>query len=301
MPQYKKFCEEPILMLSTISEVYSGDGILDEETKRAIIDNASNIRTASRTKIREEIEKIIMSDRADEGIFAMFDCGLLKYTIPQLDRCFYEPQRNKYHIYNVGEHIANAVKYAPPIPIVKWAALFHDIGKPKCSSCDSYGIIHFYGHHIESVKIVNDVCHRLNFDINEIKEISTLVEYHDVHFEPTVKGVKKALARLGEQTYTRLLYLQEADARAKSPDYYEDKKHGIERMHSLKSDIITSGEIYRYSDLAISKRDLIKLKFKADRQMRDVIKTLFDEVIENKKLNNREYLIKRAIQLKNKY
>ena len=133
-----------------------------------------------------------------------------------------------------------------------------------------------------------------------IREILTLVEYHDVHFEPSEKGVKRALCRLGEQAFTRLLYLQEADAKAKSPKCYTEKVAGIQRLHDIRSHIISTGEPYRYSDMAIGKRDLIKMKYKAERQMRDVMRILFDEIIDNPSLNNRDYLLKRAKMLKNK-
>ena len=286
--------------MEAISALAQTGDKLDDEAKSAICQNASNIKYASKDAIRRELEKIIMSQNASSGLMELFECGLLKFVLPQLDRCFYEPQRNKYHVYNVGEHIIHAVDASPAVVAVRWAALFHDIGKPACSSCDSYGVIHFYGHHIESLKIANDVCHRFAFPPDLTKEICTLVEYHDVHFEQSIKGVKKALSRLGETIFPMLLKLQEADAKAKSPKYFDEKKSGIEMLNKLYEKVINSGEPYRYSDLAIGKRDLIKMKYKADRQMRDVMRILFDEVIDTPSLNNREYLLKRAKILKNK-
>ncbi|MBQ7975945.1 MAG: HD domain-containing protein [Clostridia bacterium] len=300
MSDSKTFCENPVLMLEAICSVAESGGNMPDSVKNSISESSANIKYASRENVRDGIEKIIMSAHADSGIRLMFECGILKYILPQLDRCFYEPQRNKYHIYNVGEHIVKAVSSAPQIPVVRWAALFHDIGKPLCSSCDAAGIIHFYGHHIESVKIANDICHKFSFDSDMTREICTLVEYHDVHFEPTEKGVKRALCRLGEQMFIRLLYLQEADAKAKSPRYYNEKRSTIQKLHEIRGKVISTGEPYRYSDMAIGKRDLIKMKYHAERQMRDVLKILFDEIIENPSLNNREYLLKRAQALKNK-
>ncbi len=300
MSDSKIFCENPVLMLEAICSVAESGGNMPDSVKNSISESSANIKYASRENVRDGIEKIIMSAHADSGIRLMFECGILKYILPQLDRCFYEPQRNKYHIYNVGEHIVKAVSSAPQIPVVRWAALFQDIGKPLCSSCDAAGIIHFYGHHIESVKIANDICHKFSFDSDMTREICTLVEYHDVHFEPTEKGVKRALCRLGEQMFIRLLYLQEADAKAKSPRYYNEKRSTIQKLHEIRGKVISTGEPYRYSDMAIGKRDLIKMKYHAERQMRDVLKILFDEIIENPSLNNREYLLKRAQALKNK-
>ena len=216
------FSETPSLMLGTIYVLAENGGEMPEDVKSSIIKDAHEIKKVPKTTIRNELEKIIMSSNVDVGIKLLFECDLLKYIMPQLDKCFYEPQRNKYHIYNVGEHIAKAVANSPKIVPVRWAALFHDIGKPLCSSVDSSGMIHFYGHHTESVKIANDICHKFSFDSQLIREILTLVEYHDVHFEQSEKGVKRALSRLGEQTFTRLLYLQEADAKAKAEAILEE-------------------------------------------------------------------------------
>ena len=294
------FSANPSLMLSTIYVLSENGGELSEDVKSNIIKSAPEIKKVSKSIIRNELEKIIMSSNADIGIKFLFECGILKHIMPQLDMCFYEPQRNKYHIYNVGEHIAKAVANSAKIVPVRWAALFHDIGKPLCSSVDSNGMIHFYGHHTESVRIANDICHKLSFDPQLMREILILVEYHDVHFEQSEKGVKRALSRLGEQNFTRLLYLQEADAKAKNIKCYEEKKLTLQKLHEIRSHVISTGEPYRYSDMAIGKRDLIKMKYKAERQMRDVMRILFEEIIDNPSLNNRDYLLKRAKALKNK-
>ncbi len=296
----ESFCENPVLMLEAVADSCVKARELDADVFKSIVLNASNIKYASKDAVRANLDKIIMSDKPSVGLNSLYKTGILKFILPQLDRCFYEPQRNRYHIYNVGEHILKAVDAAPSILVVRWAALFHDIGKPECSSCDSSGIIHFYGHHIESVRIANDICHRFGFDMELTKEICTLVEYHDVHFEHSVKGVKRALSRLGENLFSKLLMLQEADAKAKSPKYFEEKKSGIQNLSKIYADVIQSGEPYRYTDLAIGKRDLIKMKYRAERQMRDVLRMLFDEVVDNPRLNNRDYLLKRAQYYKNK-
>ena len=242
---------------------------------------------------------MLMIRFAETEIKSLFECGILKVILPQLDKCFYEPQKNKYHIYNVGEHILRTVAASPYDISVRWAALLHDIGKPLCSSTDSGGIIHFYGHHTESVRIAKDICYKYSFDESLRREICLLIEYHDVHFEQSARGVKRALARMGEPSFIKLLMLQEADARAKAPEYAKEKCAAIEQLREICANVVKSGEPYRYSDLAIGKRDLVKMKYRAEHQMRDVLRTLFDEVIDDPSLNNREYLLKKAKKMKN--
>jgi len=293
--------QNPVLMLRKITEyVVSGKDLSDTEKNR-IIEHHQYIKKALKKDVSVEIEKMLLSDSPGKCFRYMHECKLLKYIIPQLDKCFYEQQRNKYHIYNVGEHIMHAVSAAPPVLSVRWAALLHDVGKPLCSSSDSAGTIHFYGHHIESRRIADDIMYRYNADSDLRREVCILIEYHDVHFEQTETAVKRALSRLGEQGFLRLLDLQEADIRAKNPIFIEDKCKSVNNLRQICMDVIKKGEPYRYTDLAIGKRDLIKMKYRAERQMRDVLRILFDEVIENPALNNRDYLLKRAKNLKNKH
>lgn len=294
------FRENPILILKAARACADSKSVSDSDKKK-LTENASLIKGASRREIKKELDEILMSDNAKNILSLLFECGILKILLPELDRCFYEKQKNKYHIYNVGEHILHVVAESPKLLSIRWAALLHDVGKPLCASCDEFGIIHFYGHHSESRRIAEDVAHRFSFDNELRKEVCTLIEYHDVHFEQTELGVKRALSKLGETGFLKLMDLQEADIRAKNPEFIEEKCASVDNLRKLCMTIIKKGEPYRYSDLAIGRRELMKMKFRADREMRDVLRVLFDEVVENPSLNRRDYLISRAKALKSKH
>ncbi len=290
----------PKLLFETIQLKLSENNELPTEFEKNISEKAFLIKKLPRREIRECLEKILMSDTAEITLRALFRCGILKFILPELDRCFYEKQKNKYHIYNVGEHILHVVSGTPKILSLRWAALLHDVGKPLCASCDSSGVIHFYGHHSESRKIADDIAHRYGFSDELRREVCTLIEYHDVHFEQSEVGVKRALSRMGEKQFLKLLDLQEADIRAKNPIFIEAKCKSVNNLRRICMEVIKKGEPYRYSDLAIGRRELMKMKFRAEREMRDVLRVLFDEVVENPSLNRRDYLLSRAKALKNK-
>lgn len=294
------FKENPILILKAVRQSAGSKEGLPADFEKETAENAQLLKKCPRREIREEMDNVLMCDNAEDILREYFKCGILKVILPELDRCFYEKQRNKYHIYNVGEHILHVVSHTPKIPALRWAALLHDVGKPLCASCDSSGVIHFYGHHSESRKIADDIAHRYGFSPELRREICTLIEYHDVHFEQSESGVKRALSRIGEKQFLKLLDLQEADIRAKNPIYIESKCKSVNNLRKICMDVIKKGEPYRYSDLAIGRRELIKMKFHAEREIRDVLRILFDEVVENPSLNTRDYLLKRAKALKNK-
>ena len=293
----RRFREDALRMLRAVrfSAVLGFE--IEEKTAAAIKKCAVMIKRISAERIREEIEKILRSENPG-GIELLHELGLMKHIIPELDICFYVEQKNKYHLYNVGEHIIQAVKATPEDIVIRWAALLHDIGKPLCKSVDSNGIIHFYGHHHESVKLADDILHRLKLDNESRKNILLLIENHDIRIEANPVAVKRVMARLGEELFLKLLILQEADNKAKNPKYLQDKMNKLNDVRVIYRKILSERQPYLVGDLVINGRDLIKIGFRAGREIGDTLHALLDEVLMNPSLNNREYLMTRARQLK---
>ena len=294
-----RFKEDALRMLRAIRFSVVLGFEIEERTKTAIKKYSVLIKKVSAERIREELEKILRSENPG-GIIMLHELGLLKYIVPELDVCFSVKQRNKYHLYNVGEHIIHAVAATPDDIIIRWAALLHDIGKPLCQSVDANGIIHFYGHHHESVRLADDILRRLRLDNESRKNILTLIENHDIRIEPSMVGVKRIMARLGEELFLKLLLLQEADNTAKNPKFLPDKLSKINDVRLIYKKVLSERQPYVTSDLIINGRDLIKIGFRAGREIGDTLRCLLDEVLINPSLNNREYLMMRAKQLKKK-
>ncbi len=295
----ERFKEDALRMLRAVRFAACLGFELEPNTLKAIRKCAVLIKNVSWERILEELNKILICDRPQK-IRLLYDTGLLKYIIPPLCKCFTTEQNNKYHIYNVGDHILKAVENTPNDLILRWAALLHDIGKPVCFSRDNAGINHFYGHHRESVRIADDVLHKLRMDRDSIHDILVLIENHDVRIDPHPASVKRMLARTGEPLFLKLLLLQEADNRAKNLKFLDEKLSKLHSVYAQCQRIIAEGQPYQTSHLQINGRDLIKLGYKAGREIGDTLKLLLDEVVIDPSLNNRDYLVKRAIILRRK-
>lgn len=294
-----RFKEDALRMLRAVrfSAVLSFK--IEDATWKAIKKCAVLIKKVSGERILEELNKILLSENPDY-IRKLHECGLLRYIMPELERCFGEPQKNKYHVYDVGEHIMQTVKYTPKDIVLRWAALMHDIGKPCCSSTDQNGLIHFYGHHRESGRIAVDLLHRLRMDNDTIRDIAVLVENHDVRVEPAQPAVKRMMARTGEILFEKLMLLQTADNMAKNTEYFPEKKKRIDKVYQIYKEILAERQPYLISHLAVNGKDLIRMGYKPGREIGDVLKRLMDEVIINPKLNNREYLLRLTKEYKRK-
>ncbi len=293
----KRFREDALRMMRAVRFSVVLGFEIEQNTAAAIKKCAILIKKISAERIREEIEKILRSENPG-GIIKLHELGLLQYIIPELDICFSVPQKNKYHIYNVGEHIIHATAESADDITIRWAALLHDIGKPLCKSVDQNGIIHFYGHHRESVRLADDILHRLRLDNESRKNILLLIENHDIRIDPNPVSVKRVMARLGEDLFLKLLMLQEADNRAKNPKYLDDKLNRLSEVRLIYRKVLSERQPYMASDLVINGRDLIKIGFRAGREIGDTLRQLLDEVLINPSLNKREYLMMRAKQLK---
>lgn len=292
-----RFKEDALRMLRAVRFKAQLGFTLEDKTAQAIKKCAVLIKKVSKERVLEELNKILLSDNPD-AIRDLHELGLLKFILPEVERCFGEPQRNKYHIYDVGEHIMHTVSNTPRDLILRWAALLHDTGKPCCSSVDSAGIIHFYGHHRESRRIAVDALYRLHMDSASIKDIAMLVEHHDYRVEANYTAVKRMMAKTGAELFEKLLILQRADNMAKNPKHLPEKLKRINGGLDICRNVLALKQPYRISDLVVNGKDLMGIGYKQGRDIGDALKALLDEVIIKPELNTRSYLIKRAKEMR---
>lgn len=294
-----RFKEDALRMLRAVRFKAQLGFEIEERTELAIRKYAVLIKKVSKERILDELNKILLSDNPD-GVRDLHRLGLLKFILPELERCFGEKQRNKFHIYDVGEHIMQTIKNTPPDLILRWAALLHDTGKPCCSSVDSNGIIHFYGHHRESRRITVDVLHKLHMDSNSIRDIALLVENHDYRVEPSFGAVKRMMSKTGADLFEKLLTLQKADNAAKNPELLPEKLKRIDGGLEIYREVLAKNQPYRVTDLVLNGRDLMEIGYRQGKEIGDTLKALLDEVIIRPELNTRAYLVKRAKEMRQK-
>lgn len=292
-----RFREDALRMLRAVRLSATMDFSLDEETFSAIRKCALLIRRISAERARTELDLLLCSPHP-ERLYLLHESGLMRYLLPEVEACFGVEQKNKYHIYDVGRHILEAVIYTPCESILRWAALLHDIGKPLCQSTDANGIIHFYGHHRESVRLANDILHRFRMEHSAISDILTLIENHDVRIDATLPGVKRMMAKTGASLFDKLLLLQEADNHAKNMQYFEEKKARLTECRRLYRQVLSEHQPYLLSDLAVGGRDLIRIGFRPGKELGDVLKALLDEILLHPEKNRQDYLLPRARELR---
>ena len=198
-------------------------------------------------------------------------------------------KRSPYHCYDVWEHTARAVEAAPPLPLVRWALLFHDLGKPETFSLGEDGRGHFYGHWRPSVVHARNIMERLRFDHQSRDTILTLVERHDCQMLLSEKAVRRSLARYGEETVRLLLAVKRADNLAQAPQFH-DSQVLLRQWEELLDLVLQREECFSLAQLAVKGNDLTELGIKG-KAVGEMLRTLLEMVIEERLPNDKHILL----------
>ncbi len=293
----KRFSEDALRMMRALrfSSVLGFE--IEEDTKRAIFKNKELLENVSNERIAAELKKLLCGKDARRIIMEYVE--VLGIVIPELLPMRSFEQRNQHHIYDVLEHSAIALENVPPEPELRLAALLHDVGKPRSFRIDDNGVGHFYGHAKLGSEMTGQILRRLRFDNETRILVKTLVEQHDLQIEPTPKAVKRALGRLGQEIFSKLILLKRADNLAQNP-LYRDRQGYYDELERIAAAVIASEECFSLKSLALNGSDLIAMGMKPGAEIGEVLAYLLDAVINDAAKNEKEELmelVKRRLAL----
>lgn len=284
-----RFREDPLRMVRAIRFCCQLKFQIEADTSKAVERNAALIDKVSPERIREEFNKILLSDCPDTGFRLLHQTGLLNFVLPELEQCFGFEQRNPHHSQDVFEHILTVIRNTPPRLKTRWAALLHDIGKPLTFSLDENEIGHFYEHNLKSYDLSKEILTRFMFDNKMIRQVSLLIKEHMSKLKsPKRSAIKRLINRVGVDNIDDLLDLQIADV--KRPE----KMNEVDNLERVKTDvqgILQENEPMNPRELAVNGDDLIALGIKPGKMIGQILNELTEKVIDNPKLNTREDLL----------
>lgn len=286
----KRFSEDALRMLRAVRfSAQLGFSIADN-TKKSIGKNCRLIENISAERIRDELTKILLSD--NPFCFSLLmDTNLIQYTLPEFEACFLTEQNNPYHIYDVAIHTLHSIANIEKDKVLRWAMLFHDMGKPGAKTTDSKGIDHFYNHPQLSIKLSKAAMLKLRFDKKSIDRILLLVKYHDMSIKTEPKSIRKAICKVGEDEFENLLKVIEADKKAQNPKLLEERSREFAEIWKIYRNIKAKGQCTSLKTLAVNGDDLISLGIKPGREIKELLNSLLEKVIEEPELNKREILL----------
>ncbi len=197
-------------------------------------------------------------------------------------------------MYDVYGHTCAVVDGLPKDEVLRFAGLFHDVGKPQTKSTDADGIGHFYGHLIVSEAIAESALRRLRASNALIAGVLPLVKFHDAEFVSR-KSVKRMMGRLGVDKVRELLILRKADVEAQTLDKQPVKLEQLSEALSSLDKLVEEVACFKLSDLAVKGEDLLGVGFKQGRQIGQALNYLLELVLDEAVPNERDSLLAEAI------
>ena len=262
---------------------------IEEETAKAIVVLANNLKNISAERIQVELVKLLVSSHPD-FLKKAYELGMTKVFFPEFDKAYETKQNNPHHIYTVGEHMLRSLEHVRADKVLRLTMILHDIAKPETLTVGEDGVDHFYSHPEKGAEMAKAILKRLRFDNDTINKVYKLVKYHDRKLSLKPEKLRKAIVEVGPELFPMLLEVKRADMLAQSMYKREEKEQELRDLHQLYEKILEEKNCLSLKDLALDGKDLIALGMKPGKELGETLQILFEYVLEYPERNSREYL-----------
>jgi tRNA nucleotidyltransferase/poly(A) polymerase len=281
-----RFREDALRMVRAVRLAAVLDFSIEPATLAAIRDCASLAAHVSGERVSAELEKLLSAPRPSVGLRLLADTGLLDVLLPELAAQRGIPQ-NKIPGEDLFDHTLGSVDAAPAErPVVRLAALLHDLGKP--STLDDGP---FRGHEVVGADMAQVLLGRLHTPRAVVDRIVHLVRQHMFTYEPnwTDAGVRRFIQRVGVEAIDDLFALRRADNVGSG---VPGDAHGLAQLSARVEAEIAASVVLDRSRLAIHGDDLMaELGVPAGPRLGRILDELLERVIAEPKLNDRASLL----------
>jgi len=271
---------------------------LEQETEDAIGPAIPVFRKVSRERVRDELLKLLEAPRPSVGLEIMRRTGLLGEVLPELVKGVGLTQ-NRHHPHDVYRHTIIVVDSAPADPLLRMAALLHDVGKPATAADNPNrpGEKSFHGHEKVGARMADDICGQLRMSNRDRARVVGLVQNHNFRLDGwTDRSVRRFLARVEPALLPDLLRLKRADVLGKGGD-----PERLQRLDELKARLEAERDrapALHTRDLALSGGRLIAhLGLKPGPRVGEILRELLERVLDDPSLNEEEALLGMAEEL----
>lgn len=294
----RRFKEDALRLMRAIRFATQLSFTIEEKTWQSIQEDATSLASISGERIRDELLKILASDFPYEGIMLLKNAGLLQYILPELlDGIGISQARpGRHHVYDVFEHNLLSLKFCPSKdPIVRFATLIHDIGKPQVASADADGLVIFYNHEVKGAQIAYEICNRLHFSKKEREKIVKLIRWHmftvDEHI--TDSAVRRFIRRIGVENVRDLLDVRVGDRLGSGiPEERKESWRMKKFWQRLEKELQPAP--FSINDLAIDGNDIMQeLQIQPGPIIGKLLQQLFEETDEDLSQNTKSYLLEK--------
>jgi len=211
---------DPVVMLEIAAAIANEQGKWPHETVTELVaEQHARIADADKQRTRVAIENMLMGRDVDAALEWLHSTGLLRLLFPELEATVDLVQEAGRQHKDVWAHTKQVVRQAVRRPLVRWAALLHDIGKVPTRTYTPEGV-HFHGHAEVGARMFDKIHGRFAFARDERQTIRFLVKHHlrtnQYSDQWTDSAVRRFHREMGPHM-TDLLDLSRADITSKRP------------------------------------------------------------------------------------
>lgn len=293
------FSDDPLRMMRCVRFSAQLKFFIDEETFDALGRNAERIKIVSGERIADELNKIMKTPQPSRGFVELQRCGLLQLIIPELSALDVVETRNgkahKNNFYHTLEVVDNVAKRSDNLWL-RWAALFHDVGKTRSKRWEPTIGWTFHNHNYVGAKMIPGIFRRMKLPMDaKMKYVEKMV---DLHMRPIViadeevtdSAVRRLLNDAGDDI-DDLMMLCEADITSKNE---VRKKRFLENFRMVREKLtdLKERDYKRLLQPVIDGNEIMQMfNLPPCRQVGELKQYLKDAVLDNRVANEREPLM----------
>lgn len=296
----KRFQEDALRMMRAVRLSAELGFAIETETANAILENTSQLDKISKERIRDEFIRTINTKTPMQSLVLAQRLGILKYVAPDLERGMGIDQ-NQAHSFDVFEHNLRAMQHAADKEwelALRIASLFHDISKPETRKwSDEKNDWTFHGHEVVGARVTKKILTDLRFSKELTEKVVKLVRWHMFFSDPdqiTLSAVRRMIRNVGEENIWDLLNLRICDrigtGRPKEQPFRFRKYKSM--VEEALRDPISVAMLAIDGDYILANMDQ-----KPGPRIGWTLHALLEEVLEDPKKNEFEYLEKRTKKL----
>ena len=293
------FSDDPLRMMRCVRFSAQLRFFIEDETFEALSRNAERIKIVSGERIADELNKIMKTAQPSRGLAELQRCGLLQLIIPELAVLDIVETRNgrahKNNFYHTLEVVDNVAKHSDNLWL-RWAALFHDVGKTKSKRWEPALGWTFHNHNYIGAKMIPSIFRRMKLPMDaKMKYVEKLV---DLHMRPIViadevvtdSAVRRLMNDAGDDI-DDLMTLCEADITSKNE---VRKKRFLENFRMVREKLtdLKERDYKRLLQPVIDGNEIMELfSLQPCREVGQLKQYLKDAVLDNRVPNEREPLM----------
>ena len=293
------FSDDPLRMMRCVRFAAQLNFFIEDATFEALRRNADRIKIVSAERIADELHKIMMTPVPSKGFFELYRSGLSEIILPELCALDVVDTRNgkahKNNFYHTLEVVDNIAKHTDNLWL-RWAALFHDIGKPRSKRWNPAVGWTFHNHNFIGAKMLPGIFRRLKFPMDaKLKFVQKLV---DMHMRPiaiaddevTDSAVRRLMNDAGDDV-NDLMLLCEADITSKNA---QRKQRFLDNFRIVREKLknLEERDYKRLLQPCIDGNEIMEMfHLQPSREVGALKQSLKDAVLDNKVPNEREPLL----------